>query len=886
MGRRLASALVLALALASLNPIPGVAAPPVSQLAETQLVPLILIHGLGGSADAFRAPGGTGLEQRLQQAGYAMGRDLFALDYREDNNGDYVHVASDHLRPLVSRVLEQTGAAQVDLLGYSMGGLVARYYLGLPGESVRVRTLVLLASPSRGSFAANIVKDAQVTQDYLETYAGVPLPPGTEPEEKAALPVSSGMAASVSAPLDYVFTQARATFEPLLVRFLLQSKLGRRAPVLERFADWLDRTEPGRRAELFDTAQAPLSLPDAAIMGSDGADPRRALTRAYLHLLGLNAARVRLQTLLQGSRVTPALGAVESLVGWMAIQPQGVAIERLLSERFRLGTGPEYLGNYFLSAWNGRERDRRREAAVATAALARVDEQPRYVVVAGTVPNVFSLAWPGVKPNDGAVEAASAWLPLGRDDSFHLLRGQGPATSHVGLKLNPTVAGTIVRELDPAGPAAARQVRPLVRRWFWRDLEWEETGSLAISRWSPTYLDITQDRLKGRSGSLTVDLSPQGGLGGTLTGLWHRIRGAAGVSSSQRSSEIPLVWAEFRDDSGTRQVVPVQVTGTGRKWRATLQLPSFGDTQTTLRLGVRLDGNRPELPPADSARVDYRIRFQPRDEAAAPTGAEDTSQGQGSTAQQGAAAAPGPTGDAAGTAGSAGTDGASGSGGLGAPRETGPSPLIVVRRGTKETTHKDPSEERHAQWQWDFGDGTVETDDDPTKLTSEREHAYGAPGQYRVTATSLSNLGRVLRQQIWNVTVGKGVGGDGTTPIGAVGQIATAVGQATRFLSDTLRPPWLRLELEGPAKWMTRRPASYTVKVETLPVPWVVRQKVTVDPARTFRVAWEKPGTYVVRAAVSVETTYLLPEGGTVTLRNTYTVSKQVKVFTPTLSDL
>lgn len=890
MARRLAGALVLALALASLNSHPGAAAPTVSQPAEVQRVPLILVHGLGGSAEAFRTAGGTGLEQRLEQAGYVMGRDLFTLDYREDNNGDYVHVASAHLRPLVADVLDQTGAERVDLLGYSMGGLVARYYLGLPGEAARVRTLVLLASPSHGSFAANIVKDARVTQDYLDTYAGAPRPHPGESGESAAPVAGSRMAPTANTQMQYVFAQARNVFEPLLMGFLLQSRLGRQAPALERFVEWMDRAEPGRRDELFDAAQVPLSLDDPVIASGD-TDPNRALTRAYLNLLGLNAARVRLQTLLQGRRVTPALKAVESLVGWMAIQPEGLAIERLLSERFSLGTGREYLANYFLSSWNGREQAQRREAVVAPAP----DGVPtRYVVMAGTVPNVFSLAWPGVKPNDGAVEAASAWVPLGREDTFHLLRGQGAATSHVGLKTNPTVANTIVRELDPAGPAPARRVRPLVRRWFWRDLEWEETGSVAVSRWSPTYVEITQERLKGQFGTLTVDLSPHRGLGGTLTGLWHRIRGATRSTSSQQSSETPRIWAVWMDASGAQQPVPVQVTEAGRKWSATMQLPSFGSNPGTLRLGVHLDADRPGFPPENTTRVDYRIRLQPRDDEPAPAGAGQAAPGQdqGGPAGRDGTDHPPAAGEAARTAGPAETPGV----GSSTAKETGPVPLIVVRRGTKETTHKDPSEEGHAVWQWDFGDGTVETEDDPKKLTSEREHAYTAPGRYRVTATSLSNLGRVLRQQVWDVTIGGGMGGDGgpleealtagSAAGAAVGQIAAAVGQATRFLSDTLRPPWLRLELEGPVKWMARRPASYTVKVETLPVPWVVRQKVTVDPARTFRVAWEKPGTYVVRAAVSVETTYLLPEGGTVTLRNTYTVSKQVKVFTPTLSDL
>jgi len=896
--RTWASGVVLALTLASLV----TAAPGISVLeagtafaADGQSsgtrIPLILIHGLGGSADAFRAPGGVGLEQRLEQAGYVRGRDLFVLDYREHNNGDYVHVAADHLRTMVGAVLERTGSARVDLLGYSMGGLVARYYVGL-AEAARVRTVVLLASPAHGSFAANIVKDAEVTQSYLDHCAGVPAPGGP-----SSVALAESARAASSTPLQYVFSQALKTFEPLLMRFLLDSRLGRRAPALEGFPDWLDRVEPERREGLFDLAQTPLgaSRPEAAV--DRDTDPDHALTRAYLNLLALNAARVRLQASVQGQ--TAAVGspgktgggtgsgeptdsaggraalyaALEKLTGWMGIQPEGLAIDRLLAERFTFRPGREYLGNYFLSTWNGQERGGRRQTAGANeVAPASSNSRPRYVVVAGTVPNLFSLAWPGVKPNDGAVEAASAWLPLGREDSFALLAGQGLATSHLGLKLNRQVVDLIVQELAPGGPAAVRRVQPLVRRWFRRDLEWGEAGSIAISRWAPTYLDVTPDRLKGHSGTLTIDLSRHGGLGQAAKGLWRTVvqtvRGNSGSAAARTPAEPPLVWAELRDSAGSGQTVPIKVTGAGRTWRVTLELPAFGEGTSTLRLGIRWDADKEALPQPDVAEIAYRVRFQPRDQPPAAAGAGTVGQGQGDTDHQGAASDAQPGTGAAATAG--GPDSAL-------------APLVWVRRGTKETTHRDAAEETHAAWSWDFGDGTTETDDDPNKLAGEREHVYGTPGRYRVTATSLSNLGRVLRQQAWDVTVG---GDEARGNSGLVGAVTASVGQATRFAFETLRPPWLRLELEGPVKWVTRRPATYTVKVVTLPVPWVVRQKVTVDPARTFRVAWEKPGTYVVRAAVTVETTYRLPEGGIITLRNTYIVSKQVKVFTPALADL
>ncbi|MCL5676953.1 MAG: alpha/beta fold hydrolase [Firmicutes bacterium] len=240
-------------------------------------VPLILVHGLGGNGEAFEAPLGLGLEQRLLEAGYRKGESLFVLDYGEDSNGDYAHVARDHLAPLVEQVRSATGTDRVDLLGYSMGGLVVRYFLNLPGQAAPVRTAVLLASPAHGSFAADIVKDAEVTAAYLRQ-AG---------------------AASTSQQR-FVFGAARNVFEPSLRRFLVEAKLARRSRALLDFLAWLDRRQPGQRDLLFGQAQTPPGVAQVASSALPLPDLKAALTAAYLHALALNAARARLQKDLQG----------------------------------------------------------------------------------------------------------------------------------------------------------------------------------------------------------------------------------------------------------------------------------------------------------------------------------------------------------------------------------------------------------------------------------------------------------------------------------------------------------------------------------------------------------------------------------------------------------
>lgn len=54
----------------------------------------------------------------------------------------------------VDRTLERTGAREVDLVAHSMGGLTALYYLSRLGGGPKVRNLVQLAVPARGTYVA------------------------------------------------------------------------------------------------------------------------------------------------------------------------------------------------------------------------------------------------------------------------------------------------------------------------------------------------------------------------------------------------------------------------------------------------------------------------------------------------------------------------------------------------------------------------------------------------------------------------------------------------------------------------------------------------------------------------------------------------------------
>lgn len=150
MQRRLALALVV---LAALLIAPGGAAradPP---------VPVVLIPGWHGDPASFdrmipalEAAGLTVLDFDAGRPGPQ------ALAYAPSAGGQHIpDVAASVVRPAMDAALARAGyrpGAAVDIVGYSMGGLIARFLIEQAGWADRVRTLVMLGTPNHGTIAA------------------------------------------------------------------------------------------------------------------------------------------------------------------------------------------------------------------------------------------------------------------------------------------------------------------------------------------------------------------------------------------------------------------------------------------------------------------------------------------------------------------------------------------------------------------------------------------------------------------------------------------------------------------------------------------------------------------------------------------------------------
>lgn len=67
-----------------------------------------------------------------------------------------IRLTAQALRTFADGVRAQTGAAKVDLVGHSQGGLVARAYVKWYGGASRVDSLITLGTPNRGTYVANL----------------------------------------------------------------------------------------------------------------------------------------------------------------------------------------------------------------------------------------------------------------------------------------------------------------------------------------------------------------------------------------------------------------------------------------------------------------------------------------------------------------------------------------------------------------------------------------------------------------------------------------------------------------------------------------------------------------------------------------------------------
>ncbi|KPH97741.1 hypothetical protein OK074_6426, partial [Actinobacteria bacterium OK074] len=106
--------------------------------------PVLLLHGFIDNRSVFVL-----LRRALAQQGR---RHIESLNYSPLTCD--IRTAAELLGRHVEEICERTGSDRVDIVGHSLGGLIARYYAQRLGGDRRVRTVVTLGTPHEGTRVA------------------------------------------------------------------------------------------------------------------------------------------------------------------------------------------------------------------------------------------------------------------------------------------------------------------------------------------------------------------------------------------------------------------------------------------------------------------------------------------------------------------------------------------------------------------------------------------------------------------------------------------------------------------------------------------------------------------------------------------------------------
>jgi triacylglycerol esterase/lipase EstA (alpha/beta hydrolase family) len=106
--------------------------------------PVLLIHGFLGTRGSMYM-----LERRLVDDGFVVvSFNIGTLNVRDIRRSAFL------IHRKIERILAQTPSQKIDIIGHSMGGLIGLYYIKKLGGHARVRKLVMMGTPVRGTWSA------------------------------------------------------------------------------------------------------------------------------------------------------------------------------------------------------------------------------------------------------------------------------------------------------------------------------------------------------------------------------------------------------------------------------------------------------------------------------------------------------------------------------------------------------------------------------------------------------------------------------------------------------------------------------------------------------------------------------------------------------------
>jgi pimeloyl-ACP methyl ester carboxylesterase len=154
--------------------------------------PVLIIHGFLGTRGSMYL-----LERRLVEDGFVcVSFNLGTLNVRDIRRSAFL------IHRKIERILAQTPSQKIDIIGHSMGGLIGLYYVKKLGGHSRVRKLIMMGTPVRGTWSALA---GVMTLGLLSTSSWQLLPRSRFLDELAQGPIPPGVEVStIAAARDWV----------------------------------------------------------------------------------------------------------------------------------------------------------------------------------------------------------------------------------------------------------------------------------------------------------------------------------------------------------------------------------------------------------------------------------------------------------------------------------------------------------------------------------------------------------------------------------------------------------------------------------------------------------------------------------------------------------